>query len=319
MSCAVAIAPMFSWSSAAQHSSAGCWRVIPDRNNFMLDPFVIGVEALYGHETDRGGDWPIPTGVESNGLWLRDPDGNLIEIAVTPKTSPKEKSAIGHQSAGPGERGAPSRSAVARTHPRRLAHVLMFTRDVMKAIVIGSDDKLAVRLALAGRKLGEEFVVGDASRGRQTRLLEDSRANLLGGRRGTRQAAPVLRHIEIGLVERQRLDQRRVLNKNSMDLARNGAIDVEARRHEHQFRALTHRRGRRHGRTHAEGAGLVTRRGHDPPLGAVSNRDGAPSKRRVVALFNRRIERVHVDVNDLAHRHRATISDGEQKENSGVG
>ena len=73
---------------------------------------------------------------------------------------------------------------------------------------LGSDDELAVRLALAGRKLGEEFVVGDARRGRQTRLLEDSRANLLGGRRGGRQAAPVLRDIEIGLVERQRLDQR---------------------------------------------------------------------------------------------------------------
>ena len=75
-----------------------------------------------------------PAGVESNGLWLHDHDGNLIEIAVAPKTSPNEKSTFGHQSVGPGERGAPSRSAVARTYPRRLAHVLLFTRDVMKAI-----------------------------------------------------------------------------------------------------------------------------------------------------------------------------------------
>jgi hypothetical protein len=49
----------------------------------------------------------------------------------------------------------------------------------------------------------------------------------------------------------------------------------------------------------------------------VADRDGAPSKRRVVALLNRRIERVHVDVNDLAHRHAPTISGVEQKENSG--
>ena len=171
----------------------------------------------------------------------------------------------------------------------------------MKSAPIGRDDKLAVRLALAGRKLGEELVVGDARRGRQTRLLEDSRANFLGRRRGGRQAAPVLRDIEIGLIQRQRLDQRRVIGKDRVDLPRDGAIDVEARRHEHQFGALAHRRDRRHGRADAEGARLVARRGHDPPLGAVSDRDGTPSKRRDITLFDRRIERVHVDVDDLAN------------------
>ena len=75
-----------------------------------------------------------PPGVESNGLWLHDHDGNLIEIAVAPKTSPSEKSAFVQRSAGPMQRGAPNRSATKRTHPRRLAHVLMFTTDVLKAI-----------------------------------------------------------------------------------------------------------------------------------------------------------------------------------------
>jgi catechol 2,3-dioxygenase len=75
-----------------------------------------------------------PAGVDSNGLWFHDHDGNLIEIAVAPKTSPNEKSVFAQISAGPGERGAPARSMVKRTYPRRLAHVLMFTRDVAKAI-----------------------------------------------------------------------------------------------------------------------------------------------------------------------------------------
>jgi catechol 2,3-dioxygenase len=75
-----------------------------------------------------------PDGVDSNGLWFHDHDGNLVEIAVATKTSPNEKSVFGFKSAGPGERGAPSRSAAKRTYPRRLAHVLMFTRDVTKAI-----------------------------------------------------------------------------------------------------------------------------------------------------------------------------------------
>ncbi len=153
---------------------------------------------------------------------------------------------------------------------------------------------------------------------RQAGVLEDAGANLLGGRRGGRQAAPVLRDIEIGLIERQRLDQRRVVGKDRVDLARDGAIDVEARRHEHQLRALAHRRGRRHGRAHAEGAGLIARRGHHASLSAVADRDRPPAKGRVVALLDRRIEGVHVDVDDLAHLHAVTISGQEQKENSGV-
>jgi catechol 2,3-dioxygenase len=75
-----------------------------------------------------------PAGVESNGLWFHDPDGNLVEIAVAPKTSPSEKSSFVQASAGPLQRGAPNRSAVKRTRPRRLAHVLLFVTDVMKAI-----------------------------------------------------------------------------------------------------------------------------------------------------------------------------------------
>jgi len=75
-----------------------------------------------------------PTDIDSNGLWFRDHDGNLVEIAVKPKTSPNEKSVFTQISAGPGERGAPLRSAMRRTYPRRLAHVLMFTTDVTKAV-----------------------------------------------------------------------------------------------------------------------------------------------------------------------------------------
>ena len=75
-----------------------------------------------------------PPGLDSNGLWLRDHDGNLVEIAVKPKTSPNEKSKFSAISTGPGERGAPFRSTMKRTYPRRLAHILMFTRDVPKAI-----------------------------------------------------------------------------------------------------------------------------------------------------------------------------------------
>ena len=75
-----------------------------------------------------------PPGIESNGLWFRDHDGNLVEIKVAAKSSPDEKSHFTFRSVGPGERGAPLRSETKRTRPRRLAHVLLFTTDVRKAI-----------------------------------------------------------------------------------------------------------------------------------------------------------------------------------------
>jgi catechol 2,3-dioxygenase-like lactoylglutathione lyase family enzyme len=75
-----------------------------------------------------------PPGVETNGLWFHDHDGNLVEIKVAAKSSPNEKSEFTEVSVGPNERGAPFRRDVARVRPRRLAHVLLFTRDVEKAV-----------------------------------------------------------------------------------------------------------------------------------------------------------------------------------------
>ena len=70
----------------------------------------------------------------SNGLWFRDHDGVLVEIKAAAKSSPDEKTHFSFKSVGPGQRGAPFRSAMPRTRPRRLSHVLMFTSDVRKAI-----------------------------------------------------------------------------------------------------------------------------------------------------------------------------------------
>ena len=75
-----------------------------------------------------------PPGVDSNGLWFRDHDGILVEIKAAVKSSPDEKTHFTFKSTGPGQRGAPLRSATPRTRPRRLSHVLMFTSDVRKAI-----------------------------------------------------------------------------------------------------------------------------------------------------------------------------------------
>jgi catechol 2,3-dioxygenase-like lactoylglutathione lyase family enzyme len=75
-----------------------------------------------------------PPDVQSNGLWFNDHDGNLVEVKVAAKSSPDEKTRFLFREAAAGERGAPFRSALPRTRPRRLSHVLLFTRDVPKAM-----------------------------------------------------------------------------------------------------------------------------------------------------------------------------------------
>ena len=93
-----------------------------------IDRFAERLQAMRIERLDP------PPGIDSNGLWFRDHDGVLVEIKVAAKSSPEEKTHFSFKSAGPGERGAPFRSAMPRTRPRRLSHVLMFTSNVPKAI-----------------------------------------------------------------------------------------------------------------------------------------------------------------------------------------
>jgi catechol 2,3-dioxygenase-like lactoylglutathione lyase family enzyme len=75
-----------------------------------------------------------PAGFESNGLWFRDHNGVPIEIRVAEKSSPNAKSVFGAVSAGPGVQGTVARSKAPITQPRRLAHILLYTMDVARAI-----------------------------------------------------------------------------------------------------------------------------------------------------------------------------------------
>jgi catechol 2,3-dioxygenase len=87
-----------------------------------------------------------PPGAQSNGLWFRDPDGIPIEIRVAEKSSPNEKSSHESVSSAPGVAGAPSCSSKPVVRPRRLAHILVFTRDVPAAIKFYGD-ALGLRLS----------------------------------------------------------------------------------------------------------------------------------------------------------------------------
>jgi hypothetical protein len=125
-------------------------------------------------------------------------------------------------------------------------------------------------------------------------------ADLLGDLGGRCDAFEVLGHVEIGLVERQRLDQRRVLGEDGADLLRDLPIDVEAVLHEDQLGAFALGGDGRHRRAHAEFARLITRSRHDAARLRPADRDRLAAQLGMVTLFDRGEEGVHVDMDDLA-------------------
>ena len=87
-----------------------------------------------------------PPGFESNGIWFKDCNGLLIELRVAEKSSPNAKSVVEQLVIGPGQRGAPLRGTTPDVRPRRLAHILVFVRDVPESITFYGD-VLGMRLS----------------------------------------------------------------------------------------------------------------------------------------------------------------------------
>ncbi|RZT36858.1 VOC family protein [Cupriavidus agavae] len=86
------------------------------------------IEAAGGRPADNA---PHASGI---GIWFHDPDGNLIQVRVGPKTSPFAKPAIESVHVGSDARGALFRHQVPAVRPRRLSHVALFTPDLPRAL-----------------------------------------------------------------------------------------------------------------------------------------------------------------------------------------
>ncbi len=75
-----------------------------------------------------------PPGFESNGFWFRNHENLLIEVKVAPKVSPDRKAESQWISSPAGTAGAAIRQDWPPVRPRRLSHVLTFSRDVDASI-----------------------------------------------------------------------------------------------------------------------------------------------------------------------------------------
>jgi catechol 2,3-dioxygenase-like lactoylglutathione lyase family enzyme len=82
----------------------------------------------------------------SNGIWLRSIDGLPIEIVAAEKTSPEEKGSFSLPARVSEHRGVGGRSSADQVKPRRLAHVAVFTADVLTTTAF-LEDRLGLRLS----------------------------------------------------------------------------------------------------------------------------------------------------------------------------
>jgi catechol 2,3-dioxygenase-like lactoylglutathione lyase family enzyme len=98
-------------------------------NCFEQDLDALCAQVQVAGSVIETGPTPDPAG-----FWFRDPDGNLIQVKIGPKTSPSSKTPCVVTGSAADERGSHARSESKGVRPRRLSHVLLFTPDVSRAL-----------------------------------------------------------------------------------------------------------------------------------------------------------------------------------------
>jgi len=166
--------------------------------------------------------------------------------------------------------------------------------------LLGLNDKESVWFFPVRRNLGEEFVRCDARGGRQPKFRTNLLANRTRHLRCGRQARLVLRNIEIGFIEGERLDEIGVAPEDLAHLARNGSIARKIRREKDGVRTEAFGLNGGHRRTHAEFPRLIRGRAHHRAVPAPRDDDGIAAQLRIVPLLDGSVECVHVDVHDFA-------------------
>lgn len=111
--------------------------------------------------------------------------------------------------------------------------------------------------------------------------------------------------IQVGLVQRQGLDQVGVVAKDRLDFLRRLLIGIHARLDDGQVRAELQGMPRRHGGTHPiRPRFVVACSDHAPSICRPTYRQGLLRQARVIAHLNGGVEAITVNVDDFALRHK---------------
>ena len=158
----------------------------------------------------------------------------------------------------------------------------------------------AVRLLEIGGDLGDALAGSQAHGDGQPDLAADAILDVDGDGNG----GGLLRRlgdVQVGFVQRYRLDDGRNFPEYVHDERGHLAVAVKAGPDDDALGTLAHRRGHGHGGMNAEPAGLVGRGGDDPAaLGPAADQHRLAAQFGVVELLHGGVESVQIGVDDVA-------------------
>ncbi|MOA16370.1 hypothetical protein D3C78_1365820 [compost metagenome] len=170
---------------------------------------------------------------------------------------------------------------------------------------IGGDHKQAIGFTPVTGDLGQELVRCHPSRHRDMQLLGYPTANIGGYARGTAGEPGAVGNIQVGFVQRQRLDQVGVIAKDRVNFPRCFFISIHTWLDDQQIGAQVKCMSGRHRRTHPIRPSLVVAGSNDAtPLSRAPYRQRPSSQARVVTHFNSGVEAIAINMDDLALGHR---------------
>ena len=186
-----------------------------------------------------------------------------------------------------------------RRHPADAPHPLDGQRVQELQLAVARHVEQAVRLGERARHLGEELRARDADADRQPDPLADRAPQAhrnLDGRAGDR-LHPA--SVEERLVDRQPLDERRHVVEDRVEILARLRVCRHSRRDDDRLGAEPARFPAAHRRPDSARLRLVARREYD----AAAHDHRAAAQASVVALLDRREERVRVRVQDRPRTH----------------
>ena len=184
-------------------------------------------------------------------------------------------------------------------HPADAVKLLNWQLTKKPLDLIRPYDRDPVRFVVVRRHLRQKLVKGNTRRTGKCCLVKYASPDFVCDTGCGAPAMPgQMRHVQEGLVERQRLNQLCVLTKDLSDLETDGLVHLEPRLHENEFRAFARRSHGRHGRSDAEPACFVAGSRNDASPRRPTDCNGTPTQVGIVTLLYRCVERVHIYVND---------------------
>ena len=167
----------------------------------------------------------------------------------------------------------------------------------------------AIRFSIVWGDLRQKLIIRDTGWRDQIQFLTDAELYFLCYVYRQRDSFFILRHIQKSLIQRKRFDYISIFMKDFMYLTGDGLINIHSTMYKYQLRTKFLCLLWSHSWADAIAPGFITRRRYHSPLLGMPHCQRFATKFRIIALFYRGVESVHIDMYDLTLRHYLRLSE----------